>query len=84
MLADFGCGRITAGAAAIDAGAWSELGRFAARKGGHAVLEKAPDEFKKDLDVFGSTRPEWKVMHRVKDILDPKHIFSPGRMPGRV
>ena len=84
MLADFGCGRITAGTAAIDAGAWSELSRFAARKGGHAVLEKAPDEFKKDLDVFGSTRPEWKVMHRVKDILDPKHIFSPGRMPGRV
>ena len=84
LLADFGCGRVTAGAAALDARAWPELCRLAAREGGHAVLEKAPDEFKQDCDVFGPTRPEWKVMHRIKDILDPKHIFSPGRMPGRV
>jgi glycolate oxidase subunit GlcD len=83
MYADFGCGRVTAGAAAVDAGAWSELSRYAAQKGGHAVLEKAPDEFKKDREVFGLTRPEWKVMHRIKDILDPKHIFSPGRLPSR-
>jgi FAD/FMN-containing dehydrogenase len=84
MLADFGCGRITAGAAAVDAGVWFELCRLTAREGGHAVLEKAPDEFKQDCDVFGPTRPEWKVMHRIKDILDPKHVFAPGRMPGRV
>jgi FAD/FMN-containing dehydrogenase len=61
-----------------------ELCRFAAREGGHAVLEKAPDGFKQGCDVFGTPRPEWKVMNRIKDILDPKHIFSPGRMPGRV
>jgi FAD/FMN-containing dehydrogenase len=84
MLADFGCGRITAGAAAVDAGVWSELCRLTAREGGHAILGKAPDEFKQDCDVFGPTRPEWKVMHRIKDILDPKHVFAPGRMPGRV
>jgi len=34
--------------------------------------------------VFGPPRPEWDLMHRVKDILDPKHVFAPGRMPGRV
>ncbi len=84
MLADFGCGRVTAGAAALDAEAWSEICRLADREGGHAVLEKAPDEFKKNRDVFGTSRPEWKLTHRVKDILDPKHIFAPGRMPGRV
>jgi glycolate oxidase subunit GlcD len=83
MLADFGCGRVTAGAASFDAGAWPELCRLAARTGGHAVLEKAPDEFKQDCDVFGPARPEWKVMHRIKAILDPKHVFSPGRMPGK-
>jgi glycolate oxidase subunit GlcD len=84
LLADFGCGRVTAGAAAIDAGTWSELCRLAAREGGHAVLEKAPDDFKQDCDVFGPDRPEWKVMHRIKDILDPKNVFAPGRMPGRI
>jgi glycolate oxidase subunit GlcD len=84
ILADFGCGRVTAGAAALDLEAWLELCRFAAREGGHAVLEKAPDGFKQGCDVFGAPRPEWKVMNRIKDILDPKHIFSPGRMPGRV
>jgi glycolate oxidase subunit GlcD len=84
LLADFGCGRVTAGATAVGAGAWSELCRLVEQKGGHAVLEKAPDDFKKDCDVFGPPRPEWKIMHRIKDILDPKHIFSPGRMPGRV
>jgi FAD/FMN-containing dehydrogenase len=84
LLADFGGGRVTAGAAALDGGAWSELCRWAAQEDGHAVLEKAPDDFKQHRDVFGSTRPEWKLMHRVKDILDPKHVFSPGRLPGRV
>jgi FAD/FMN-containing dehydrogenase len=34
--------------------------------------------------VFGPNRPEWKVMRRIKAILDPKHVFAPGRMPGRV
>jgi glycolate oxidase subunit GlcD len=84
MLVDLGCGRATAGAAVLEAGTWSELGLWAAREGGHAVLERAPDEFKKDRDVFGPIRPEWKVMHRIKDILDPQHILSPGRLPGRV
>jgi FAD/FMN-containing dehydrogenase len=34
--------------------------------------------------VFGPPQPEWSLMHRVKTILDPKHVFAPGRMPGRV
>jgi glycolate oxidase subunit GlcD len=84
LLADFGCGRVTASAAGLAAGGWSELCRWADREGGHTVLEKSPDDFKKTRDVFGSTRPEWKLMHRIKDILDPKHLFSPGRLPGKV
>jgi glycolate oxidase subunit GlcD len=84
LLADFGGGRVTVGSAALSPAAWPEICRHAAREGGHALLEKAPDDFKKDRDVFGPNRPEWKVMRRIKAILDPKHVFAPGRMPGRV
>ena len=61
-----------------------EIVRQMDRLGGYAVLETAAEEFKRGNDVFGAERPEWKLMHRVKDALDPKHIFSPGAMPGRV
>ncbi len=84
ILADFGSGKVTAAATALNAETWQELNLYASRQGGHAILEKAPDEFKKGSDVFGSTQPEWNIMHRIKDILDPQHIFSPGRLPGRV
>jgi FAD/FMN-containing dehydrogenase len=47
-------------------------------------LEKAPEEFKKRNDVFGTPQPEWKVMHRIKKALDPDNIFAPGCLPGKV
>ena len=50
---------------------------------GHLMLKKAPAEFKKNHDVFGPVRPEWKIMHKVKEALDPHQIFSPGRLPGK-
>jgi FAD/FMN-containing dehydrogenase len=48
------------------------------------MLEKAPLAFKEQNDVFGKSRPEWKIMHRIKAALDPHHIFAPGRLPGKV
>jgi glycolate oxidase subunit GlcD len=84
LLVDFGCGRILAGCSEVSDGSWHEIGQRLRELAGHAVLEKSPDEFKTRHDVFGPPRPEWSLMHRVKDILDPKHIFSPGKMPGRV
>jgi len=68
----------------MSAAAWNEAGQRLQEMAGHIVLDNAPDEFKYGVDVFGPPREEWKLMHRVKDILDPKHIFAPGRMPGRV
>jgi FAD/FMN-containing dehydrogenase len=84
MLVDFGCGRVLAGSSEMSAAAWNATGRRMQELAGHIVLDKAPDEFKQGVDVFGPQREEWKLMHRVKDILDPKHIFAPGRMPGKV
>ena len=82
LLVDFGCGRILAGSSDMQDASWHEIGQRLRELAGHAVLEKSPDEFKARNDVFGPPRPEWNLMHRVKDILDPKHIFAPGRMPG--
>ncbi len=84
LLVDFGCGRILAGSSEVSDESWQEIGRRIRELAGHAVLEKCPDEFKTRHDVFGPPRPEWDLMHRVKDILDPKHVFAPGRMPGRL
>ena len=84
LFLDCGCGRILAGFENMPEGIWDRLCNLAAQRGGHVVIEKAPDEFKKDHDVFGMARPEWKVMHRIKDALDPHHIFAPGRLPGKI
>jgi FAD/FMN-containing dehydrogenase len=84
LLVDFGCGRVLAGSRDLNDASWHEIVQRLRELAGHAVLEKSPDEFKARNDVFGPLRPEWDLMHRVKDILDPKHIFSPGKMPGRV
>jgi len=84
LLVDFGCGRVLAGSRDLNDASWHEIGQRLRGLAGHAVLEKSPYEFKARNDVFGPQRPEWDLMHRVKDILDPKHVFAPGRMPGRV
>ena len=83
ILLDFGCGRVTAGIAELTDEAWASLCAIAAKLDGHVLLEKAPVEFKKRNDVFGPPRPEWKLMHRLKSALDPRNLFSPGRLPGR-
>ena len=84
MFIDFGCGRILAGFEVMQADVWPQICDFGDRRGGHVLLEKAPVEFKKHNDVFGTTRPEWKIMHRIKAALDPHNIFAPGRLPGRI
>jgi FAD/FMN-containing dehydrogenase len=83
-LVDFGCGRLLAGYSAMTDDAWQAIGKSVSVLAGHATLEKAPDEFKQRNDVYGPPRPEWKLMHRIKEILDPQRVFAAGRMPGRV
>lgn len=82
VLLDLGCGRMVAGFARLSERTWAGLCSAAGELGGHAILEKAPREFKTGRDVFGPARPEWKILHRVKDALDPHNIFAPGRLPG--
>ena len=83
LFLDYGCGRIFACFENMPNGMWGRLCDLANQLGGHVVMEKATVEFKQHNDVFGFDRPEWKVMHRIKDALDPHHIFAPGRLPGK-
>ena len=84
LFCDYGCGRIFAAFENMPDGLWGRLCETGDHLGGHVVMEKATDEFKKHNDVFGIDRPEWKIMQRIKSTLDPQHVFSPGRLPGKV
>jgi glycolate oxidase subunit GlcD len=84
MLLDFGCGRILAGLDKLGNDDWIRLCDLIAQRDGHCQLVKAPDDFRKDNDVFGSPRTEWKVMHSIKAAMDPDGVFAPGCLPGKV
>ena len=83
ILADFACGYVSAGLSALEPDGWRALLASCNGSGGSIVLNKAPSEFKKCFDVFGSPRAEWTLFHRLKAALDPHDVFSPGRLPGR-
>ena len=81
---DLGNGRVWVGLETMTGDNWLRLADLSAEQGGHAFMEKATGKFKKENDVFGRYRPEWDIMHRLKTVLDPGNIFSPGRLPGNV
>jgi FAD/FMN-containing dehydrogenase len=84
VLLDFGCGRILAGLDALGNDDWKRIFELIDQRDGHGLLVKAPDDFRKENDVFGPPRSGWKVMHRIKAALDPDNIFAPGSLPGKV
>lgn len=83
LFADFGCGRVRAALSGLSGDLWQRLCGHARALDGHILLEKAPDDFRKHQDVYGPFQAAWKVIHRIKDAMDPKGIFAPGRLPGR-
>lgn len=46
---------------------------------GNLVLLRCPTEWKKSLPVWGRPRGDWWLMRAVKERLDPKRRFNPGR-----
>ena len=84
VLLDFGCGRILGGLDELSEEQWRRMCTLASENDGHVLLEKAPDDFRKDHDVFGLPNAAWKIMHRIKAELDPDNTFAPGRLPGKV
>lgn len=47
--------------------------------GGSLIIEKAPIEFKNEVDPWGDLGSSAKLMKRVKEQLDPGGLLSPGR-----
>jgi glycolate oxidase FAD binding subunit len=84
VLLDFGCGRIWAGLDTLANEDWKRTCELIDQRDGHGLLMKAPDDFRRENDVFGPPRQEWKVMHRIKAAMDPDNIFAPGSLPGKV
>ncbi len=81
---DFGCGRIFSAMESLDQDQWISLAHKLMSHEGHVQLEKAPESFCREQDVFGGIpRPEWALMHKIKKAMDPESIFAPGRMPGK-
>jgi glycolate oxidase FAD binding subunit len=56
-----------------------ELQEAAAAGQGNLILPRCPPEWKKDLPVWGRPRGDGWLMRAVKDRLDPKGLFNPGR-----
>ncbi|MCP4686797.1 MAG: FAD-binding protein [Desulfobacterales bacterium] len=82
MFVDSGCGRILAGSSVLDEGVWSRICGLAVQCDGHVLLEKAPAGSTMNLDPFGPFRPEWKISHDIKAMLDPHNLFTADRLPG--
>jgi glycolate oxidase FAD binding subunit len=53
-------------------------------EGGHAVVEMAPLDVKRGLDVWGYQAPALDLMRRIKSQFDPKGLLNPGRYVGGI
>jgi glycolate oxidase FAD binding subunit len=49
-----------------------------------AVVEDAPPQVKRGIDVFGPEPSSLPLMRSIKAQLDPNGVLSPGRMVGRL
>jgi len=60
--------------------------RFAAAQaaGGSAVLESGPVALRRQVDVWGPARPEWRFTHGIKKTFDPACILNRGRYVGGI
>jgi glycolate oxidase FAD binding subunit len=51
---------------------------------GNLVLPKVPAAWKRSLPVWGLPRGDLALMRRVKEQLDPRRLFNPGRFVGGI
>lgn len=49
---------------------------------GALVLERAPVDLKRRVDVWGPPRNDFALMRRIKEQLDPERVLNPGRYLG--
>ncbi len=56
-----------------------QLRQTASADGGGVVVWNCPTEWKSRLNVWGSSRGDTKLMKRIKEQMDPRNVFNPGR-----
>lgn len=54
--------------------------QHAVKVSGNLIVEKAPTEWKENLPIWGQTNASSSLMRRLKETLDPKGLFAPGRL----
>ncbi|HVV76828.1 MAG TPA: FAD-binding oxidoreductase [Mycobacteriales bacterium] len=78
LRAHIGSGVVFAAVDAFDLGALDSLRSSIAALDGQVVVASAPDEVKRDVDVWGPVRG-LSVMQRIKEQFDPDGRMCPGR-----
>jgi glycolate oxidase FAD binding subunit len=58
----------------------NELGFYIEKEGGYFVVESAPSEVKKKINIWGYFSGGMKIMHDIKKKFDPGDILNPGRL----
>ncbi len=57
----------------------AELRKHASSVGGNLILETAPVEVKRDIDVWGTVGSGSEIMKKIKAQFDPSKLLNPGR-----
>jgi FAD/FMN-containing dehydrogenase len=64
---------------------YTDLADKALRVGGSCIIERMPDELRAlDVPVWTPLLPDFFLMSRVKEALDPGRMWNPGRFVGRL
>ena len=67
-----------------EAGAVAKAVQARMAAGGSAVLESAPVALRRQVDVWGPARPEWKIVEGIRETFDPGRILNRGRFVGGI
>jgi glycolate oxidase FAD binding subunit len=62
----------------------NDLRNLAESKDGYLIVEHAPLRFRQQANVWGETKPTYRLMEGIKMKIDPKGILSPGRFVGGI
>jgi FAD/FMN-containing dehydrogenase len=85
VQADFGVGLIWGRLVFSNCSAITDtlvrLRQLVESRGGHCTLLRFRNELVKDFPPFGSGRPDWAIMRKVKLALDADNLFNAGRFP---
>ncbi len=61
-----------------------EMRQAAIALGGHLTIQRAPQEIRERVDVWGPTQSDFAVMQKLKHEFDPNGVLNPGRFVGNI